>query len=602
MSSNGGSLAAARMAARSDVPSVTGGAATRVHNKAVKRDMRIADLLSGLDLQHAGAPAPFLDGAAVAEQQLSRVPTAVAAALPLDLNSSTDLFLCAEQLAKAAHADPVALGALVAQAEARLPSRQRSTAAAPAAVPPSPPAVSLRPPPPSRAPLQPTVPPSQRPHPQAAPAPSVKQQSMIAQPKQVQKPPPPPEEPPPPPPPPPQQQQRPPVLQQQQRPPVLQQPPPQQRPPPQQQPQQQRIPVPLQPAMQQLARQQQVRQPAHASGARALLNQSMDLRLEEARLEASLTRLDAQLDERRIATAASQIEGGGRAYARGSALAAIRAGSAPPGGTSRFASQLRLTAAAASEAVDAPQPCKPHGLVPCTLCAAAAARPPKPSMVRKKAMPAVQTSGQLAPRRDRSAGTSYARLARELPPTKPQLVPSNPASVLPSPHASARYDQQPVMPPPPQPPPAMLAPAYAPAAAMPAAVMQQWPVAPPALNVAPPVHAAPHAVLAAPPALAVPSDPQQAALLYQQQMQAFYQFCLPSGQAVGPSQLPRPPPQLHQQPQQQQHVQQQQQQQAMPKQQGFIQPPRQQQPRLGRDEEPSDRIVLAPNARALLLG
>ena len=395
------------------------------------RDARIAELLSNLDLLN-GAPRnnkPFpkpvvyeqedeaeedelertLPGPVdCSDSELSRVPTALAANMPLpaDLNDSTDLFLCAEVMAQAAHSDPVELGALVAQAEARLPSRQgrptpqSAKARAPAPTPPFKP----------RAPLQPAV---------VNNAPPPPKPQLV-----------------------PQQLKPPPMMQQQQQ--QQRKPPPPMMPPPMQLKEAPKINPP--PQRRSLLPRAQARQQAAANqaGSGIDLGRSIEMQEEEARLRASLMRLDNQLEARRCATAASSTASSNNfepppnyhyepppqlqllhqhqqqqhyndyplrppssrcsSAASGSGLRAVRAESAP---ASRVASRLRLaTASAVCEGFDA-VPCRAHGLVPCKLCAAAACRPAKPKP-KASALPPTKPP----PRRVQSAGgeRSYASM------------------------------------------------------------------------------------------------------------------------------------------------------------------------------------------------
>mmetsp|Transcript_19453 Transcript_19453/g.41117 ORF Transcript_19453/g.41117 Transcript_19453/m.41117 type:complete len:724 (-) Transcript_19453:417-2588(-) len=111
---------------------------------------------------------------------------------------------------------------------------------------------------------------------------------------------------------------------------------------------------------------------------------------EERRLRESINRLDAKLQLRRGATAERRAQ---------SASAVDR---------------LRSATRLAAELEDKPQPCKRHGLTPCSLCIRAANEPPKPKPkpAPKKAPPLPPTIVP-PPRRARSAssgGRSYAAM------------------------------------------------------------------------------------------------------------------------------------------------------------------------------------------------
>jgi len=388
------SLAAIRALSRAEVgspavdevPSIRGGAA---------RDNRIAQLLQSLELHPASkASEPLLP--TTDDEALSRVPTAEAAA---DLNSSLDVFLLAEQMAQRDDADATEVGAFVARIESRLPSRHGKSdpKVVPRREPPSAHQTASRPPHEARAPV-----PASR----AAPA--------SAQPAPASVPPAPASAPPPSVPPAPSTR----MLQPSTRPSVATKP---------------RPPMPARAAASApiINRQPPPQAPPRSGGggnAPVLASPSMELSMEEERLEASLARLDSALEAKRLNTAGSAVPACvGRPFPE--ADYGPRAESAPEGG-SRLASRLRLATAActATESV----PCKLHGLLPCSLCAAAAARPPRHPADTKRAArrphaPAPLPAARPPAQRARSAGppahrvrsggpTSYAalRVARDV--------------------------------------------------------------------------------------------------------------------------------------------------------------------------------------------
>jgi hypothetical protein len=115
-----GNTAAAVTKPHSATPDLVSGALA----SAVSRPAS-PDAVSICHAPHAFATPAITRDTDVADDDLSRVPTALASAPVPDLNSSTDLFLYAEAMAQAADADPAALGKLVLDAESRLPSRQQ---------------------------------------------------------------------------------------------------------------------------------------------------------------------------------------------------------------------------------------------------------------------------------------------------------------------------------------------------------------------------------------------------------------------------------------------------------------------------------------------
>jgi hypothetical protein len=196
---------------------------------------------------------------------------------------------------------------------------------------------------------------------------------------------------------------------------------------------------------------------AHGGGApeaarSRLLSPSMQLAEEESRLQASLHRLDLALEERRQGSAASGL----------SAAPYRRQVESAPAATSRVAARLR-SAAAACTALEM-VPCKAHGLLPCKLCEAAAARPPRPhssqpqrprGSARSAAPPPLAPPARPPPRRARSAGpTSYAalRVAREVHMSRAgaSRAPPNPPPASPPQHHAELPQQSPPMPLPPQ--------------------------------------------------------------------------------------------------------------------------------------------------------
>ena len=387
------SLAAIRALSRAEVgspavdevPSIRGGAA---------RDNRIAQLLQSLELQPA-AKASELLLPTTDDEALSRVPTAEAAA---DLNSSLDVFLLAEQMAQRDDADATEVGAFVARIESRLPSRhgRSDPKVVPRREPPSAHQTASRPPPEARAPVAaPRAAPAYAP---PAPA-SVPPAPASAPPASV----------------PPAPSAR--MLQPSTRPSVAAKP---------------RPPLPARSAASAPTANRQPPPPAPprsgGGGAPVLASPSMELNMEEERLEASLARLDSALEAKRLNTAGSAVPACvGRPFPE--ADYGPRAESAPEGG-SRLASRLRLATAACTTIESVP--CKAHGLLPCSLCAAAAARPPRHPADTKRAArrphaPAPLPVARPPAQRARSAGppahrvrsggpTSYAalRVARDV--------------------------------------------------------------------------------------------------------------------------------------------------------------------------------------------
>jgi hypothetical protein len=414
-----GNTAAAVTKPHSATPDLVSGALA----SAVSRPAS-PDAVSICHAPHAFATPAITRDTDVADDDLSRVPTALASAPVPDLNSSTDLFLYAEAMAQAADADPAALGKLVLDAESRLPSRQQQrvcdrkneVAIASGHGPRS--GVQMRPssngtlprpsssltlpsppPPPARQRTQSTQNAPSRPQQRELLLSHVPQplQPPRAQPRQQQSP------------------EHPPMVELH-------------GPRPLRPPRGSNIPAPS-----------TAERPQPATAApRDSMRHSVELADEERRLRASLVRLDTELEARRLNSAGSRLNSAGsRISIAGSAdsshsraqsyitstaaQSSVRAESAPERAPSRLASRLRIAAAAAAACpgVDT-VPCKAHGLVQCKLCAAAATRPQPPRRIKsaKARGPVRHPPPGLPPQqRARSAGpTSYVamRLARDV--------------------------------------------------------------------------------------------------------------------------------------------------------------------------------------------
>ena len=295
------------------------------------------------------------------------------------------------------------------------------------------------------------------------------------------------------------------------------------------------------------------------------LDCSVDLAEEEQRLEASLARLDVELERRRLSSGASSCAGGSRFRAssapvegRGSAFAAGANGAGSSrlpseqraASASRVASRLRSVTAAACDGVDA-VPCKAHGLVPCALCAAAAARPPQPPRSQQPPQRPVAAPPKARARSAGSAGYGLLRMNRDMAITSKR---SNVAQgLLTGAHVPPVIDgrQQAAQPPPPQQLPQQLPqqPVQPQLASeqtlMPAQHYPQQPMATQTAMLPPYPYAPPPAIAALPPQTSAEYYTYQQAvyaqLALQQQQQQLYLSAQPVSHA--------PPPQPTQQSQ-----------------------------------------------------